>query len=174
MIFQRLILPTTRTLASVLAALATAAFAAESIPSHLQKEADLAFAQGKPYFIWSTNAEPVSGQVIFGYGSFVGIAIQVMARSATNTPHLRTYAELDALEGKNKEATTFTSTFPAPSDHKGFSYEGPGSSARAAVWAREISLTGVGVMRIRLIPAVGSTTQTNALSNTLEIKVTFQ
>lgn len=166
----------TRKLIAVLALAATSALAADGIPPSLQKEAERAFAEGKTYFIWTTNAQPVQGTEGFGMGataSALAIDVQIHARSLTNTPSFRTKAEVDAVDRQDERMTTYMATFPA-APAPGFTFKAPESSCTAWIVAQNRSLKGSGRARVWLIPADSQKAGTNALSNTLEVKVQFK
>jgi hypothetical protein len=164
------------------AGVASAAGGNAEIPPALKDKAERVFAEGKPYFVWSTNAEPVIGwEAAPGIGSMVSINVQMIARSPTNTPDFRFKSELEFIDRRGPEKiTTSIGTFPGgegPSftfRPKGRTAGGhPVSSELMYAGARDVALKGSGTIRIQVFKADDQKMNTNAISNTLEMKVKF-
>ena len=166
------------TLIKILAVAAANAIATDQIPQQLRKEAQQTFSEGKPYFIWTTNAQPVIGKEAVGLGWMATAAVidvQIVAHTPTNGPLFRLRTELDTIDPKGERPNTHTSIFPDESA-PGFACEPPDFSYVAPAWiiATNATMKGSGSARIRLVPADSKKAGTNALSNVLQVRVQFK
>ena len=144
------------------------ALAADGIPAKHRAEAQKAFAEGKVYFIWTTNAVPLSGQSVTPLGSFAALTVHFAARSPTQTPAFRLETVLEAVDAQTMKVTKFTTTAPGKDSF-------PGRSAgheTTSVFAEKLVLKGTGKARLFLLGAERAA-GTNALSNVLEVEITF-
>jgi hypothetical protein len=145
------------------------AYAADEIPERFKKGAEKTFAEGKSYFIWTTNTHAVRGQSSPGF-SAVSIDCKMIAGSSTNVPNFRAETEGTARDRKDGTLTQYGGTFPGKRG-KAWNYEKPGHPFNTYCVALA-ELEGASRAKIWLVD--GESGKTNAISNVLVVDVEFK